>query len=66
MHLKKFLDYLEKENIYDVLIPTVPNSRKTSGFKINTADQRFNDSVKVSLRKCTRTFISTLDKKSIR
>ena len=66
MHLNKFLDFVEKEKIYDILVPSGPNTRKYAGFKVNISDPRLNDSIRDSLRKCTRTYISSMDKKSVR
>ena len=66
IHLNKFLDFVEKEKIYDILVPSGPNTRKYAGFKVSIADPRLNDSIRDSLRKCTRTHISTVDKKAVR
>ena len=61
-----FLDFVEKEGLYDIFSPSASNMKGDGGFKINSNDSRLIPEVRKYLYKCTRTFVSTVDNKSVR
>lgn len=53
---------LEANNLYDILSP-IP---RKGGFKIQMNDERITSSIKACILKCSETYTSTYEKKSVR
>ena len=53
---------LEANNLYGILSP-IP---RKGGFKIQMNDERITSSIKACILKCSETYISTYEKKSVR
>lgn len=64
--LQIFLEFVEREDLYDIIAPTASNMKGEGGFRINSNDERLTPKVRKCLYKCTRTFVSTVDNKSVR
>ena len=64
--LQIFLEFVEREELYDIFAPTASNMKGEGGFRINSNDSRLTSKVRKCLYKCTRTFVSTVDNKSVR
>ena len=64
--LQIFLEFVEREDLYDIITPTANNMKGEGGFRINSNDERLTPKVRKCLYKCTRTFVSTVDNKSVR
>ena len=64
--LQIFLEFVEREELYDIFAPTASNMKGEGGFRINSNDSRLTSKVRKCSYKCTRTFVSTVDNKSVR
>ena len=52
--------------MYDIFVPTASNMKGEGGFRINSNDPRLTPEIRKCLYKFTRTFVSTVDNKSVR
>ena len=60
--LKKVLKFLDENKLFCIMIPT---TRKV-GYKVNLNDERLNGEIRNCIMMCSESFISTIEKKSVR
>jgi hypothetical protein len=65
-HLNIVLNFLERSNMFDLLLPASRDSKGQGGYKVNSNDPRFPPDIKTALNKCTETFSTTVGHKAVR
>ena len=64
-NLNTFLQFLERSELYELLVPCTSYS-KGNGYKVNSSDSRIPSEIKTALNKCSQTYSTTEEHKSVR
>ena len=64
-HLNTFLQFLDRSNLYELLVPCARYS-KGHGFRVNASDERIPLDIKTALNKCSETYSTTENQKKVR
>ena len=65
-NINVFLQFLDRSNLFDILVPSSRDSKGKGGYKVDGNDPRIPPDIRLALNKCTETFITTVRQKAVR